>query len=204
MTGKRTLVLATHNKHKIEEISAVLADRNLHILSAADLNVPEPDETGTTFLENALLKARFVAQFTGHLALADDSGVCVDALDGAPGVYTADWTVTPDGGRDYTMAMARVHDEILARHAPQPWTANFNATMVLADPDGNFAVFVGVSPGQLVWPTRGTINFGFDPMFMPAGSDQTFSELSMADKTRYSHRGMALQKLVADWPDFAT
>ncbi|MES2728564.1 MAG: RdgB/HAM1 family non-canonical purine NTP pyrophosphatase [Pseudomonadota bacterium] len=203
MTPKRTLVLATHNTHKIEEIKGVIGDRDLNIVSSADLNVPEPEETGSTFLENALIKARFVAQFTGHLVLADDSGMCADALNGDPGVRTADWAETPDGTRDYAMAMAKVHAALLSKNAPRPWKANFNATMVLASPTGEFAVFVGVCDGQLVWPPRGTINFGFDPMFVPDGSDQTFSELSQEEKARYSHRGIALRQLIAGWPDFA-
>ncbi len=203
MTQKRTLVLATHNQHKVEEITPFLADRNLTIVSAADLNVPEVDETGTTFLENALLKARFVAQYTGHLVLADDSGMCIDALDGAPGVTTADFATRPDGVRDYPWAFQKLHDALLATNAPQPWMASFVSLIVLAAPEGEFAVFQGECKGHVSWPPRGEMEFGFDPIFVPEGEDRTFSQMRKDEKAFYSHRARALRALLNDWPDFA-
>lgn len=203
MTQKRTLVLATHNRHKITETTPFLADKGFDITSAADLNVPEVEETGTTFLENAMLKARFVAQYTGHLVLADDSGMCIDALDGAPGVTTADYATRPDGVRDYPWAFDKLHDALRVSGAPQPWTAGFVSVIVLAAPDGEFAVFQGECKGHLVWPPRGEIEFGFDPIFVPEGEERTFSQMTKEEKAFYSHRARALRALLNDWPDFA-
>ncbi len=191
----KTLLVATHNKGKLEEIAAMLAPLGIACVSAADMNLPEPDETETTFVGNARIKAHAAAQATGLPALADDSGIEVDGLDGAPGVYTADWATTPTG-RDFVMAMTRTWNELEARDAPFPRTARFRSTMVLAWPDGHDEVFEGKAEGQLVWPMRGAQGHGYDPMFQPNGYDVTYAEMPAAQKNAISHRADAFAKLM--------
>ena len=194
-TGDRLLV-ATHNKGKLEEIAALLEPYGIACVSAGDLGLPEPEETETTFLGNARIKAHAAAQATGLPALADDSGIEVDGLGGAPGVYTADWAATPTG-RDFVQAMTRTWKELEKVQAPCPRTARFRATMVLAWPDGHEEVFEGKVEGQVVWPMRGRQGHGYDPMFQPAGHNVTFAEMGAAEKNRISHRADAFGKLVA-------
>ncbi|WP_375567983.1 RdgB/HAM1 family non-canonical purine NTP pyrophosphatase [Seohaeicola saemankumensis] len=194
-SGDRLLV-ATHNKGKLDEIADLLVSFGVSVVGAAELNLPEPDETETTFVGNARIKAHAAAQATGLPALADDSGIAIDALDGAPGVYTADWAETPNG-RDFVMAMTRAHEELEAANAPQPRTARFCCTLVLAWPDGHDEVFEGVMPGKIVWPMRGDQGHGYDPIFQPDGYDQTFGEMARWEKNRISHRADAFGKLVA-------
>lgn len=190
------LVVATHNKGKLEEIRALVAGHPIEIVSAADLGLPEPAETETTFVGNARIKAHAAAQATGLPALADDSGIEIDALDGAPGVYTADWAETPNG-RDFVLAMTRAHDALVTRAAPEPWTARFRATLVLAWPDGHDEVFEGRIEGQCVWPMRGAQGHGYDPMFQPDGSAITLGQMTAEEKNRISHRARAISALVA-------
>lgn len=192
-TGDKLLV-ATHNAGKLDEIADLLSDLDITVIGAAEMNLPEPEETGTTFVENARTKAHAAAQATGLPALADDSGIEIDGLDGAPGVYTADWAETPDG-RDFVMAMTRSHDELVARNAPRPWTARFCCTFVLAWPDGHDDVFAGKVDGQITWPMRGDLGHGYDPIFIPDGHDITFGEMDRWKKNRMSHRGDAFRKL---------
>ena len=194
-TGDRLLV-ATHNRGKLEEIAHLLAPLGIAVTSAAEHGLPEPEETGTTFVENARLKAHAAARATGLPALSDDSGIEIDALDGAPGVYTADWAET-GAGRDFDMAMRKAHDLLEARHAPQPRTARFCCTLVLAWPDGHDEVFPGSVSGRIVWPMRGTQGHGYDPIFQPDGYDITFAEMDRWEKNRISHRADAFAKLVA-------
>ena len=194
-SGERLLV-ATHNKGKQEEIAALLAPFGIACVSAGEMGLPEPEETETTFVGNARIKAHAAAKATGLPALADDSGIEVDGLDGAPGVYTADWAKTPDG-RDFVKAMTRTWDELEAAKAPFPRTARFRATMVLAWPDGHDEVFEGKVEGQVVWPMRGVQGHGYDPMFQPDGYDVTFAEMDPGEKNRISHRADAFGKLVA-------
>lgn len=194
-SGDRLLV-ATHNKGKLEEIADLLAPFDVKVVGAAELNLPEPDETETTFIGNARIKAHAAAQATGLPALADDSGIAIEALGGAPGVYTADWAETPNG-RDFIMAMTRAHDALEAANAPYPRRAQFCCTLVLAWPDGHDEVFEGVMPGQVVWPMRGDQGHGYDPIFQPDGYDQTFAEMDRWEKNRISHRADAFRKLVA-------
>ena len=194
-SGDRLLV-ATHNKGKLDEIADLLMPFGVSVVGAAELNLPEPDETETTFVGNARIKAHAAAQATGLPALADDSGIAIDALDGAPGVYTADWAETPNG-RDFVMAMTRAHEELEAANAPHPRTARFCCTLVLAWPDGHDEVFEGVMPGKIVWPMRGDQGHGYDPIFQPDGYDQTFGEMDRWEKNRISHRADAFRKLVA-------
>ncbi|UAK26594.1 RdgB/HAM1 family non-canonical purine NTP pyrophosphatase [Sphingomonas nostoxanthinifaciens] len=191
-----TLVIASHNEGKVREIRALLAPYGIEPVSAASLDIPEPVETGTTFFANAELKARFSADLAGIVALADDSGLCVDALGGDPGVYTADWAETPNG-RDWTMAMEKVESALAAADPDAGRDAHFVSVLSLCWPDGHVESFEGRAEGHLVWPPRGTIGFGYDPMFMPNGYDQTFAELDPAEKNRISHRAAAFAKLVA-------
>lgn len=190
------LLFATHNPGKLAELRQLLAPFGLTVTSNRDHNLPEPEETEETFLGNARIKARAAVAATGLPALADDSGIEIDGLDGAPGVHTADWAETPDG-RDFRLAMTRAWEALEARGAPKPRTARFRATLVLAWPDGHEEAVDGVCEGQVVWPMRGEEGHGFDPMFLPDGYDQTMGEMSQALKNRISHRADALAKLVA-------
>lgn len=190
-----TLLVATHNTGKLEEISALLEPYSVNITSAAAHNLPEPDETETTFVGNARIKAHAAAKATGLPALSDDSGIEIDCLDGAPGVYTADWAETPDG-RDFVMAMTDTYQRILDTNAAQPWTARFCCTLVLAWPDGHDEVFPGKMEGQIVWPMRGDQGHGYDPIFQPNGYDQTFGQMDRWEKNKVSHRADAFAKLV--------
>lgn len=185
------LLVATHNAGKLDEFRQLLAPLGVQVTGAAELGLAEPVETGTTFLENARIKAQAAMAATGLPALADDSGLEVDGLSGAPGVYTADWAEGP-GGRDFLRAMTRVHDELVARGAARPWTGRFRCTLVLAQPGGPERVFEGAVEGELVWPVRGALGHGFDPMFVPEGRGRTFAEMTAADKNAISHRGRAL------------
>jgi XTP/dITP diphosphohydrolase len=188
------LVIASHNKGKVREIAALLEGRGLDVVSAADLDLPEPVETGTTFFANAELKARAAADLSGYPALADDSGLCVDALNGDPGVYTADWAETPTG-RDWTMAMQKVEDAVQAKGPDASRGAHFVSVLALAWPDGHVEWFEGRADGTLVWPPRGKVGFGYDPVFQPLGHDQTYAELTPETKNRISHRNAAFRLL---------
>ncbi|TDK44436.1 RdgB/HAM1 family non-canonical purine NTP pyrophosphatase [Antarcticimicrobium luteum] len=194
-TGDR-LLIATHNNGKLEEMRALLQPFGVAVVGAGEMNLPEPEETEDTFVGNARIKAHSAARATGLPALSDDSGITIDALDGAPGVYTADWAETPKG-RDFVMAMTRTHEELAARQAPHPRRAQFRCTLVLAWPDGHDEVFEGVMPGQVVWPMRGEQGHGYDPIFVPEGYDITFGEMDRWEKNRISHRARAVEKFVA-------
>ena len=197
--GKQLLV-ATHNKGKLEEIADLLTPFGITVTSAADHNLPEPAETETTFVGNARIKAHAAAKATGLPALSDDSGITIDALNGAPGVYTADWAET-ETGRDFVMAMTRAWNELEAVNAPTPRTAQFRCTFVLAWPDGHDEVFEGAMPGQLVWPMRGDQGHGYDPIFQPDGYDITFGEMDRWEKNRISHRARAFEQLIQVFGD---
>ena len=190
------VLIATHNAGKLEEFRAMLAPHGIQVTSAGEMNLPEPAETETTFIGNARIKARAAMQATGLPVVADDSGITVDGLDGAPGVYTADWAETPTG-RDFMQAMRRTWSELDARNAAQPRTAQFRATLILMWPDGHEEIFEGVAPGRLVWPPRGDHGHGYDPMFIPDGHDMTFAEMTAEQKNRISHRADAFHKLEA-------
>ncbi|WP_209598990.1 RdgB/HAM1 family non-canonical purine NTP pyrophosphatase [Ruegeria sp. HKCCSP351] len=189
------LLVATHNKGKLEEMAHLLEPFGVTVVGAADMDLPEPEETEDTFVGNARIKAHAAAKATGLPALSDDSGITIDALNGAPGVYTADWAETGIG-RDFLMAMTRAHNELEAKNAPHPRTAQFRSTLVLAWPDGHDEVFEGVAPGHLIWPIRGVGGFGYDPMFVPEGYDITFAEMDRWEKNKISHRGRAVEKFV--------
>ncbi|WP_428548220.1 RdgB/HAM1 family non-canonical purine NTP pyrophosphatase [Profundibacter sp.] len=189
------LVIATHNAGKLVEIAELLKPFGISVTSAGELGLEEPEETEDTFAGNARIKAHFAAKASGLPALSDDSGITVDALDGAPGVYTANWAETPTG-RDFPMAMKKVWDLLEAKNASEPRTVAFNCTLCLAWPDGHDEIFEGRVEGRLVWPMRGENGFGFDPIFLPIGHDLTFGEMNPADKKAISHRADAFAKLV--------
>ena len=193
-SGKRLLV-ATHNQGKLEEISRLLEPYDIDVLSSADLNLPEPAETETTFVGNARIKAHAATLATNLPALADDSGLCISALGGDPGVYTADWAETGKG-RDFAAAMSRAWSELEAVSAAFPRKAEFCCTLVLAWPDGHDEVFEGRMPGEIVWPMRGEMGHGYDPIFQPDGSSLTFGEMDRWQKNDISHRALAFRKLV--------
>jgi XTP/dITP diphosphohydrolase len=192
----QSLCLATHNRGKAEEISALLQPYGVRLVTAGELGLPEPVETGTTFLENARLKAHAAASSSGMAALADDSGICIDALNGGPGVYTADWAETPRG-RDFDLAMTRAWEALETVGAPEPRRAQFRCTLVLAWPDGADAAFEGSMDGRIVWPIRGDQGHGYDPIFQPDGFAVTFGEMDRWQKNQISHRADAFAKLVA-------
>ena len=194
------LVVATHNRGKAGEIRAMLAPFRVEIASAADLGLPAPDETGTTFEENATLKALAAVRASGLPSLADDSGLGVHALDHQPGVYTADWEGPT---RDAMVGMRRIQDELAARHVPQmdaARIATFHCVLALAWPDEHVELFHGRLDGAIVWPPRGAGGHGYDPCFQPvgqAGGDmRTTAEMSDAEKNAISHRGRAFRMMV--------
>ena len=198
------LVIATHNAGKLREMHALLAPYGIDAVSAGELGLPEPDETGTTFAQNALLKAHAAAQASGLPALADDSGLCVAALHGAPGVYTANWAermpYEGPAGRDWYMAMGKVEGKLAEAGLNTDRSAYFISTLALAWPDGGEAVFEGRAQGSLIWPPRGTMGFGYDPVFVPAGFDMTFAELQPEEKLSINHRTIAFEKMKAILP----
>ncbi|TPG56110.1 RdgB/HAM1 family non-canonical purine NTP pyrophosphatase [Sphingomonas glacialis] len=190
------LVIASHNAGKVREIGALLAEHGIEAISAADLDLPEPEETGTTFVANAELKALQAADLSGLPALADDSGLCVEALNGDPGVYTANWAETPNG-RDWTLAMTKVEQALATKGPDASRAAHFVCVLALAWPDGHVQWFEGRAEGTMIWPPRGNVGFGYDPVFVPAGGDQSYAEMDPAQKHAISHRADAFAQLIA-------
>ncbi len=186
------LIVASHNQGKVREIKALLGPHGITPLSAADLGLPEPEETGATFIANAELKARAAADAGKHPALADDSGLWVDALGGDPGIYSARWA---GPSKDFRIAMARVEKELLAKGATD-FTARFVCALSIAMPQGEIKSFEGEVHGKLTFPARGTLGFGYDPIFIPDGWDQTFGEIDPQVKNDMSHRAKAFEKLL--------
>ena len=184
------LAIASHNPGKVREIAELLAPYGIEVASAAELGLPEPEETGGSFAENAELKARAAALASGLPALADDSGLTVTGLGGRPGVHSARWA-GPE--KDFRAAMRRVHEEL---GEAEDRRAAFVCVLALAWPDGSTRLFEGRVDGTLVWPPRGSHGFGYDPMFQPECSDITFGEMDPAEKHRISHRARAFAKLV--------
>jgi XTP/dITP diphosphohydrolase len=195
------IVIASHNAGKVREIRALVEPYGVVPVSAGDLGLAEPEETGTTFADNALLKAHAAAQASGLPALADDSGLCVAALGGRPGVYTADWAQRQwfegDPGRDWYLAMGKVEGLLAEQGVDADRSAYFICTLALAWPDGHAELFEGRVHGALTWPPRGLLGFGYDPVFVAAGMTQTFAEIDPAAKHAMSHRADAFAKLVA-------
>jgi XTP/dITP diphosphohydrolase len=186
------IIVASHNEGKVRELAELFAPYGVACVSAASLGLPEPEETGASFAENAALKAEAAANASGMTAIADDSGLEVAALDGAPGIHAARW-----GGaaRDFGLAMARVHRELEAKRASD-FRANFTCALALAAPDERTRVFEGKVFGMLTWPPRGSLGFGYDPIFVPEGYTQTFGEMAPAEKNALSHRMRAFEKLM--------
>lgn len=193
-TEKR-LLMATHNAGKLDEMRALLAPYGVEVTGAAAAGLIEPEETEDNFIGNARIKAQAAMKATGLPVLADDSGICVDALRGAPGVYTADWAETGNG-RDFRMAMERTWRELEDLNAPEPRNAQFRCTLVLMWPDGHDEVFEGVLPGRVVWPPRGAEGHGYDPIFMPDGQKVTLGEMAPETKNRLSHRALAVEDMI--------
>lgn len=200
----KKIVVASHNEGKLREFADLMAPFGFEAKSAREFGLPEPDETGTTFEENAYIKAFAAAKATGLPALSDDSGLCIDALGGDPGVYTANWAETPDGRRDFGMAMEKAEAAMQKAGAVEPAqrTGRFVAVICLAFPDGEAEYYRGEVEGHLVWPPRGELGFGYDPMFLPDGYDGTFGEMTAEQKHGWkpgspealSHRARAFQK----------
>ncbi len=187
-----TLVLASHNQGKVREIEELLAPFGVVVKGAAALGLPEPEETGSTFAENAALKARAAADASGHVALSDDSGLAVAALDGAPGIYSARWA---GPNKDFAAAMARVKRELEEKNARDK-SAKFVCALALAAPGGVREIFEGEVHGHLEFPPRGTRGFGYDPIFVADGMHETFGEIEPETKHAMSHRARAFEKLV--------
>lgn len=190
------LVIASHNVGKVREIRALLGPYGVEPVSAAELDLPEPEETGTSFAANALIKAVSACDLSGLPALADDSGLCVEALGGEPGVYTANWAET-SGGRDWMLAMGKVDARLAALPTGTSRSAHFVCTLALVWPDGSDCLFEGRVEGCLVWPPRGDRGFGYDPMFAALDHEQTFGEMDPQAKHAISHRADAFRKLVS-------
>jgi len=212
LDGKK-IVVASHNAGKLREFADLMAPFGFEAKSAKEYGLPEPDETGTTFEENAYIKALAAAKATGLPALSDDSGLCVDALDGAPGVYTANWAEIPDGSRDFGMAMQRTEVALqeVGAALPEQRKGRFVAVICLAFPDGDAEYYRGEAEGTLVWPPRGELGFGYDPVFLPNGFEKTFGEMSAEEKHGWkpgqaaalSHRARAFQKFAEARLDLA-
>ena len=191
------LVIATHNSGKLREIADLIEPLGIKCLSAAELGLPEPEEIGNTFVDNADLKAREAADLSGLPALADDSGLCVDALHGAPGIFSARWAEDEQGNRDWMRAMERVWREVESAGPDAGHDAHFACALAIAWPnDGQAENFEGRVDGTLTWPPRGDKGFGYDPIFVPAGHEATFGEMDPAQKHQMSHRADAFRKLV--------
>ncbi|SKA05613.1 RdgB/HAM1 family non-canonical purine NTP pyrophosphatase [Consotaella salsifontis] len=203
--GGGPLLVASHNQGKIREFRELLAPFGIAVTSAAEKGLPEPEETGSTFEENARIKALAAATASGLLALSDDSGLCVDALDGAPGIHSARWA---GEGRDFALAMRNIEEKLQAAGAttPDSRTGRFVAVLCLAMPDGATREFRGEVEGTLVWPPRGTLGFGYDPMFLPEGFTETFGEMSSeakhgwkpGDPDALSHRARAFKRFAEE------
>ncbi len=189
----KELVIATHNKGKMQEFLAMMGPSAPKLSTSADFKLPSPAETGKTFVDNAKIKAFFVAEKTRKVALADDSGLCVDALNGDPGLYSADWAEKPDGTRDFEWAIEKVLEKMKDQ---TDRSAHFISVLVLAWPDGHFETVEGIIKGKLTEQPQGRHGHGFDPIFQPEGYDVTFAEMSPDEKNRISHRAVAFNKMM--------
>ncbi len=188
----QTLVIASHNSGKVREITALLAPLGYKVIGASTAGLEEPEETGQSFIENAVLKARIAAEASGLPALADDSGFCVNALGGAPGIYSARWA-GPE--KDFSHAMQRVSEALLLSGSTDRG-CSFVCALALAWPDGHYECFEGRIKGQVAWPPRGDRGFGYDPIFTPFGHHQTFGEMDPEEKHNISHRALAFKQLL--------
>ena len=189
--GYESFVLATHNEGKVEEITSLLQPFAIQYQSASSLKLPDVDETGTTYIENAYLKAKSACDLSGLPALADDSGVSVNALGGSPGIYTGRWAGPK---RDFSIAMQRVEDELQGLDEDADRSVDYVCVLCMAWPNGSWQVFEGVVSGLLVWPPRGDKGFGFEPMFLPDGETQTYGEMEPAQKYATNARAIAFKR----------
>lgn len=189
----KEIVVATHNKGKIAEIRNLLADKIPHLEFAGELGLEEAEETGSSFAENAKIKAVAVMEATGKIAIADDSGLAVNALGGKPGVYSGRWAEDDNGNRDFFLAMQRLWEKIKNE---EDKTAYFITVIAIAFPDGRVEFVEGRVDGRIIYPPRGEKGFGYDPIFLPDGYQKTFAEMSREEKQQISHRGKALQKFI--------
>jgi XTP/dITP diphosphohydrolase len=196
LRGKKILI-ATHNTGKLEEFREILGPLGVEVTSAGECALAEPVETENTFVGNARIKAMAAMNATGMITLADDSGLCVDALNGDPGVYTADWA---GPSRDWMMAMRTVEEKLQAAGAvtPAQRSASFNCTLLMLWPDGTERVYVGTAPGHLTWPPVGAFGHGYDPVFVPQGKTVSFAQMSHQEKNQISHRAKALDLMLKD------
>ena len=194
---EKVLVLATHNLGKIEEFKHLFGDVGFDITDIGQYSWVPPEEGGQSFWENSLIKAREATRLTGLVSLADDSGLCVDILNGAPGIYSADWAIMGDGSRDFDIATAKLVKEIERSNSYKPYTGYFFCSLILYWPDGHFEKFEGKIEGEIVWPGRGVNGHGYDPVFLPYGYKETFGQMDRWDKNKISHRGLAMENLLA-------
>lgn len=191
------LLIATNNKGKFSEIESLLNQIKITAVPTFQFNIPEPEETGTTFAENSLIKAKYYAKKTGLIALADDSGLCVEAMNGAPGIYSARFAKNAEGQDDFPAAFAKIFSEI-EKNSPKNLRAFFICNLSIFDPKTNFEIsFEGRVDGELIFPPRGNQGFGYDPIFIKNGLDKTFGEISAEAKDKISHRADAFTKLVS-------
>lgn len=186
------LVIASHNLGKIEEITELITPLGITVRNSVELQLPEPIEDGLTFIENATIKAISASNNSGLPALADDSGLSINALSGAPGIYSARWAQTANG-RDFNFAMERIHNELI-KH--DDLTAQFTCALALSWPDGHIETFEGILNGKIIWPPRGTKGFGYDPIFQKLGESRTFGEIEPMEKQKISHRAIAFNKML--------
>ena len=194
---EKLIVLATHNSGKIEEFKHLFGDVGFDITDIGQYSWVQPEESGQSFWENSLIKAREATKLTGLVSLADDSGLCVDILKGAPGIYSADWAIMGDGSRDFEKATAKLIKEIERSNSSKPWTAHFVCSLILYWPDGHYEKFEGKIKGEIVCPGRGENGHGYDPVFLPDGYNETFGQMDRWDKNKISHRGLAMKNLLA-------
>ena len=193
---EKDLVLATHNFGKIEEFKHLFGKVNFNITDIGQYSGKTPEETGGSFWENSLIKAREATKLTGLVSLADDSGLCVDILNGAPGIYSADWAIKSDGSRDFKFATNKLVREIEKNNFEGPCTAHFICSLILYWPDHHFEKFEGKIYGEIIWPGRGEKGHGYDPVFLPNGYEETFGQMDRWKKNKISHRGLAVNNLL--------
>ena len=193
---EKDLVLATHNSGKIQEFKHLFGKVNFNITDIGQYSPKTPEENGGSFWENSLIKAREATKLTGLVSLADDSGLCVDILNGAPGIYSADWAINSDGSRDFKFATNKLVREIKKTNFVGPCTGYFICSLILYWPDNHFEKFEGKIYGEIIWPGKGERGHGYDPVFLPNGYEETFGQMDRWKKNRISHRGLAVNKLL--------
>ena len=193
---EKELVLATHNLGKIEEFKHLFGEVGFNIRNIGQYSWVPPVESGNSFWENSLIKAREASKLTGMVSLADDSGLCVDILKGAPGVYSADWAIMDDGSRDFGHATNKLISHIEKSGSLKPFTAYFICSLVLYWPDNHFERFESRIGGEIIWPGKGERGHGYDPVFLPDGYKETFGEMDRWEKNKISHRGLAMRDLL--------